>query len=353
MTAKASPPSVSSPHESVVDAVFDLEPAVSLRCIDSILAHGPTCQGLSPQQAIYLLWSRAALVGDVPLHERAPRVAPHPLPANLARDGIREFLRRGKGGSAYAAPVAADRLSEDLLKELQDAAWSPGSAAGTVVSGIQLLDALVHSLPPSLHVRLQGGTWELYDANKTPRKHAFGNRGKAKFPVRMQLRARGARMPWLTTFRSTPKGMVIPVPDAKALPPALKLAGAQQMKWVNDAAWKKLPLRGVLGSSAVGAAISFGPQLYFDAQDAHLFKDATSKAAWEDFALRTAKSLPTNVAGLVGGLVLGAAVVAIGAASAPAIIIVTFGGGVLGAALFNLFGLDDKTQEAARWLLGK
>jgi hypothetical protein len=116
---------------------------------------------------------------------------------------------------------------------------------------------------------------------------------------------------------------------------------------------KKLPLRGVLGSNAVGAAISFGPQLYFDARDAHLFKDMTSKAAWEDFALRTAKSLPTNAAGLVSGLGVGAVAVIVGVVSAPVVIIATFGGGILGAALFNLFGFDDKTQEAARRFLGK
>jgi hypothetical protein len=344
---------------STFDATFDVESSVAISWIDGILAHA--CKELSPADVIGLLWCRSALVGKLPLHERTGREAPHPLSDGLARQGIRQFLL-DSGQSRYAAPIA----TEKLLKELKDAAFGKGAIAGTAVAGLQLVDALAHSLPATWHVRLQGGTWELYDANKTARKHAFGSRGKASFPVRMKLRARGAQMRWLSGFRSTPNGMVAAVPHAASLPQALESSGANRAKFISDTAFKKLPVRGmpwgaargVLGSTSVGLAISFGPQVYADVQDAGLLANPKSKEAWRDFAVRTAGSLPGNVAGLAGAFAGAelAALVATGigvAAGAPVLVVAAFAGGVLGAAGFNFWGLNERAQEAAQRLLAK
>jgi hypothetical protein len=361
MITQATPRQVVAPMPQLtsLDAVFDIAPGIALRWIDSILSRA--AKDLSPQEVIYLLRSRAALAGTLPMDQRRALEAPHPVCEGLARSGVRQTVQQeraraiAESKARYASPLAPNRM----LDELWNAAFAPTNLMGTLASSAQMLDSLYHSLPATMHVHLQGGTWELYDANKSARRHAFGKYDKAKFPVRMQLRARGAKMSWLTAFRSTPKGMVAAVPGATSVPQALKLAAASRLKLISNAAYGALPLRGVLGSNAVGLAISMGPQAFVDARASGLFSDPTNKSAWKEFAAVSAGSQSGNLAGVVGGLVVGGALVLAASTfgvgiAAPVVILAAFAGAVGGQATFNAWGLNEKAEEAAaHWLLGR
>lgn len=241
-----------------------------------------------------------------------------------------------------------------MLDELWNAAFAPTNLLGTLSNSAQMLDALYHSLPATWHVKLQSGQWELYDANKTARTHAFGKAGKARYPVRMILRAKGAKLSWMSAFRTTEKGAVATVVGAKTLPQAIRAAEGGTLKLISSVAYSTLPLRGALGSTGIGLAITIGPQLFVDASSAGLFNRPADKSAWQDFALKSANSQSGNVAGMVGGaaaVALGIGVLAV--TSAPVLILVGLAGGLAGQAMFNAFGLNDDAENAARWLLGR
>lgn len=347
------------PQPTALDATFELVPAVALRWIDSILA--TSAEALGPQDVIYLLRCRADLAGTVPFGERQQRARPHPLCEGLLRTGVRQVVQHEGARATAQAQARFGRAptKDKLLEELWAAAFAPTNLLGTISANAQMLDSLYHSLPATWHVRLQGGTWELFDANKTARTHAFGKQGKARYPVRMVLRARGARMNWLASFRSTANGMVASVPGASSVPKAINLTRASTFKLISNTAYSALPIRGIIGSNAVGLAITMGPQAIVDAHAAGLFTDPSNSNRWKDFAVSSARNQSGNLAGVAagfaaGGFVLaGALVLGTAGVAAPLIILAGFAGGIGGQAAFNAWGLNEKAEEAARWLLGR
>lgn len=117
-------------------------------------------------------------------------------------------------------------------------------------------------------------------------------------------------------------------------------------------------MRGVLGGNAVGLVLTLGPQAYVDARATGLFSNPTSQEAWTQFAIASAKNQSGNLAGVAASVAGGALVVGVTAAfavtvGAPIVIAVGLLAGIGGQSLFNAFGLDDRSEEAARWLLGR
>jgi hypothetical protein len=347
------------PPPTALEATFELVPSVALPWIDRILA--TSAEALGPQDVIYLLRCRADLAGTLPFDQRLQRERPHPLCEGLLRTGVRQVVQHERAQATAQAQARYGKAptKDKLLEELAAAAFAPTNLLGTISASAQLLDSVYHSLPATWHVRLQGGTWELYDANKTARTHAFGKHGKARYPVRMVLRARAARMNWLASFRSTPKGMVASIPAGSSFPRAMKLTGANTFKPISKAVYSALPVRGIIGSNAVGLAITMGPQAIVDAHAAGLFSDPSNSNRWKDFAISSAKNQSGNLAGVAagfaaGGFVLaGALILGTAGVAAPIMILAGLAGGIGGQAAFNAWGWNEKAEEAARSLLGR
>jgi hypothetical protein len=140
-----------------------------------------------------------------------------------------------------------------LPASLQDALMSPTNAGGNIAGALLGLDAMYLSLPPDWHVRLNGGSWQLVDANKSARNHAFAKAGKAKYPPRMQLRIPRDKLRMVPPGATVRNGLVrVPVPGAgKGVPlsEALQLSGMNKVKPISEKAYRALAGRRLLASA--------------------------------------------------------------------------------------------------------
>ncbi len=266
------------------------------------------------------------------------------------------------GNQVGSASNTAKQASASLV-DLPDKIWRNvfdlGTHAGDALTAGLLLETLYHSLPLTWRIQLQGGKWELFDANAMSRKNAFGKSGKLRLRPRMALRARGVRLTWLIpNARMTGGALRLPAVGAKSIADGLRISGASKIKLIPSDTYNALKWRGALGGNAVGLLITVGPQTAMDAYNAGLYQDAGDKDKWADFAIASAKSQSSNLAGfgvgLIAGVVLTSAAVAAGVTvAAPVAIIVGFAAGVAGQQGFNAFGLNDRAEEFVRGLFGR
>ncbi len=306
-------------------------------------ARQPECNGQT-HSAIFLTGCRQDLRMVCGLPPSAPPRASYlPLP--------------GSSGKSVAAKPAQHSPFNTVLDRMPDAFMnsvsSPGNLAGNAMGGMLALDAMYHSLPTGFFVRVQGGEWELFDANKSARSKAFGKKGKARFPPRMMIRARNVSVPQL------PPGAVmrgnqlrVPAVGAKTVAEALRISRVNQFQPISDKAYRALAGRRLAAGTPVGAALAFGPTLYMDVNAAgglgRIYNDSEAR---RQFALASAKNQSTNAVGLAAGVAVGAALVAGGVASAPVLLVAGLVGGVLAQTGFVSFGGDEWAQDVMRDLL--
>lgn len=224
------------------------------------------------------------------------------------------------------------------------------NAPGNSTSIGLLFDSLFESLPLAWRVQLQGGKWELFDANALARKHASGKAARVRLPPRMALRARGVTMKWLTpNSRMVSGALRVPAAGAKSVGEALRLSGVTAMKWIPSEAHSAMKWPARLGGNGFGFVLSVGPSLVNDAIGAGLFHDASSSANWKDFAIRSADSQSGNLAGyaagVTAGIALGFAAGAGIAVAAPVAIVIGLAAGIGGQTLFNAFGFNERAKE--------
>jgi len=339
-----------------ITGTLEVESAAAVTWLDSLLEYPPLT--LTATEFV------AAAVWRSELTLWVPTAKPRPQLSNRGRQLLvmacqltglshTERFRANPARHKLHVPSAAR-----LAKEFWDALFDPTNLPGTAASAVQLVHAWLESLPLMWRIKLQGGEIELFDANKLARKHAFAARGKRRFPVKMMLRLKGARLNW------HPEGFVVrktgelrmPAPGAKTMSEALQITRSGRIKLISNVAFSRLPLPRVLGSTGVGLALTMGPQAIADAYSAGLFSDVTSRDNWNKFAIAAAKSQSANIAGMAaGGATVGAAVfVATWAGVAvPAVVVIALGigFGALGQAGFNAVGASDMFEERARSLL--
>lgn len=336
---------------------FALEPQLALAWVTELIVR-PLVE-ITPSGYVFLLGCYRDLAAACPgsTAERPPAQLPARGRA-LLQSAIREATQRNRdwieisGAASFVSRIktAWDRLPDEIWQALTASSNLPG----TISQILLLLDALYQSLPLTWVVKVQGGTWELYDANALARKHAFGKAAKRALKPRMSIRARGVRMPWLMPGARTANGAVrMAAPGARTVAEGVRIARAGVMKWVPKTAWSSLPGRGVLSGNAIGMALTLVPQAIADASDSGLLDKPTDTEAWNKFAIAEAKGQSGNLFGVVGGMVAGAVIVAAGVTCAPAVIIVSLAGGALAQAGFNALGLNDEAGKLAEWLLGR
>jgi hypothetical protein len=252
-------PRSQSTTDAFLTGEFDLHPALAVRWIDALLLYPPTT--LSVHEYVDLIgwrWGLGAATGQA-----ASAISP-PLSTRgrfLLEGACREASARDQNwansaGAPSSAGYAANpsKAVERLPQEIWDAVFGRTNPPGTIAQTGLLVDTLLQSLPLSWRVKMQGGTWEIYDANSSARRHA-GKDAKLKYPPRMKLRVRGARLGWLQSGARKSGGAVrIPTPGAKTVGDAVRIARANVMKLVPQTAYSSLPFRGWLGGSAVGMA---------------------------------------------------------------------------------------------------
>lgn len=259
--------------------------------------------------------------------------------------------------ACYVPPAATPdywaRSAARFPGALRDATYSPGNIAGNAMGALSSLDALYHSLPPTWHVKVQGGQWELYDANKNARKHAFGKSGKAKYPPRMMLRLKDAKIPEIPKNAFTRQGtMRISAPNARTVAQALQITEMNKFKPISQSAFDKLYARRFLTGNAVGAALAFGPTAYLDVRNA-----GGVSAIWNDrnardrFILDSAKNQSTNAVGFGVSILAGAALVAVGVTSAPVLLVAGVLVGIASQTGFVTFGGDEWVQDQVKGLM--
>jgi hypothetical protein len=361
----ANPP----PRTARLNGEFDLDPELAIAWLDALLARPPLDLSLDPHQIAELLRARNELVfhsGSAADRYRPAELHPMALQSlqrlfRRVSEEQRERLAQLRE-AALCEPRSAPEVPlpiflERFSAELWQAAFGITNLPANLSQAALFLDASYQSLPVALRVRLQGGQWELHDRNATARRNSRGKRAKARFPPRMALRARGVRLSWLTsglqTIQARGGGIRIDVPGTKTVADGLRLARLNSLKAISQTAYGALPMRGVLGSNAVGLVLTMGPQAFVDARASGLFSHPTDKAAWERFAISSARSQSGNLAGVATSLVVGMGFVALGTVSAPALIAVGLVFGVLGQALFNAWGFDEQAEAAARSILGR
>jgi hypothetical protein len=235
----------------------------------------------------------------------------------------------------------------------RDSLISRGNIAGNLLGGLVALDALAHSLPANFHVGLQGGQWELYDVNKTNRNNAWGKREKARYPAKMALRLNGANLPSLPAGATSRNGQVrILTPNATTVAGAMRIAGVNRFQPISDRAYKALIGRRVLTGGTIGAALSFGPTLAIDLHSAGgMGRVATNQQSRDQFLVVSAKSQSTNAVGFGAGIAVGAALVAVGVASAPVLIVAGLVAGIAAQTGFVSFGGDVWAQGVMQDML--
>lgn len=339
---------------------FALDPRLAMAWLTELIAR-PVVE-ISPAEYVGMLacyLDLRAACPDVP-RERLPAQVPARGRA-LIMSAMREASQRNPkwmdvtvpgGEHASATKSRPAEAWEKFPEELWKAFFEWTNIMGTIAQTLMLLESLVRSVPVSWIAKLQGGKWELVDANASARRHAFGKAAKAAYKPRMILRARGVRLPWAVAGASFRNGATrIPVPNAATLKEGLKIARASSMRWVSKAAYSALPARGLLGGNAVGAALSLLPQLGKDIYQSGILDDPSSKENWRNFAVGEAEGQSGNVAGIAGGMALGAVAVWLGVTAAPALIVVGLIGGAVSQAGFNALGLNEDAASGMKWLL--
>ena len=345
---------------SLLTGEFELDPELALSWVDGLLAN-PSAD-VSVLEYVDLIGWRRGLASTV---QRSAKGAIPPLPTRgrmLLDAACRQATSMNPDWAAGASPASArpgyaaqpgakPPALERLPHELWEALFGVTNLPGTVSQTGLLIDSLLHSLPLTWRVKLQGGTFELYDANASARRHAFGKDAKLKYPPRMKLRVRGAKLSWLPPKSHVSGGAIrIPTPQAKSVNDAVRIARANMMKLVPQTAFSSLPFRGLLGSNAFGIALTLVPQAIKDASDTGLFSNPTSSSAWKDFAVESARSQSANLAGVAVGLGVGAAV-AVSVTSAPLLILIGIAAGAGGQAMFNALGYSGEVADWAKQLL--
>jgi hypothetical protein len=358
------------PNSVRLNVEFDVEPVLALAWIDSLLAAPPMELALAADDLVELLVTRNELVRwgcGIPVRQRDPLlhvIALRSLErrfrqiARERRDQLQEIAAAERAQLAPALEPTLPPFLERLSDELSQATFAGTNLAANISTAALFLDASYQSLPIGVRVRLQGGQWELYDRNSTARRNSRGKLAKLRYPPRMALRARGVNLHWLTarleTLQARGGGLRIDVPGAKTLHGARRLARLNALQMIPKAAYGALPLRGVLGGNAVGLVLTIGPQAFVDARAANLFETPGDRAAWERFAIASARNQSGNAAGIVASVGLALLFTAVtGVVAAPVLIAVGLGAGVLGQATFNAAGFDEKAEAAARALLDR
>jgi hypothetical protein len=253
-------------------------------------------------------------------------------------------------------------LGDRFIEQLWESVFGGTNLAGNLAAVALLLDSLYLSLPLVWRVQMQGGKWELYDANAIARKNAFGKAARARLSPRMAIRLRGVRMTWLIPGSYIKNGVFrLPASGAKNVAEILKVSGAKTMKMIPEKTYSALKWRGAAGGNAVGFALTVLPQVAYDAYTAGLFTDPSSKEKWKDFAIEQADSQSANLAGFAAG-VAGTALLTVGVGlvmgagvtvGAPVAILVGLAAGIAGQTSFNAFGLNSHAKEYVSNLLGR
>ena len=323
---------------ALLNTDLDVDDQLATQLLDGMLASQSMIR--SPNDFIFLAACRNDLrqtcgLNPAPLppqcasHMRMLGISPAPMSSNAAKAGM--------------SPL--DAASARFPDSFADAMSSPTNVAGNLVGAGLALESLYHSLPPTWRVSLAGAEWELYDANKTARKHAFGKKGKAKFPPRMVLRARNAPLtvpPPNAKLRGTE--LRIPAHGAKTVSEALKLSRMDRLQPITMQAFEKLKSYRLAGR-ALGPALAFGPSAIADVHSSGLLDDATNRGNWERFAIASAKSQSSNAVGFGASVIAGAALVGVGVTAAPVVLVVGLVVGIGAQAGFTAFGLDDRARD--------
>jgi len=335
---------------------LEVESAAALAWLDCLLEQPP--QTLTATEFVAAAVWRSELAVWTPTAQPRPQLSSQGqqllvMACQLAEQSHTARFRANPTRHKLHLPSA-----NQLAKELWDALFAPTNVPATTANASQLVHAMLESLPLTWRVKLQGGEIELFDANKLARKHAFAAHGKRRFPVKMMLRLKGARLHWYPEdliVRKTGE-LRIPAPGAKTMNEALHIARAGRIKLISNVAFNRLPLPRVLGSTGVGLALTLGAQAFTDAYSTGLFSDVKSGDNWNKFAFASAKSQSANLAGMAaGGAIAGATVLLAtwAGVTVPAVVVIGLGigAGALGQAIFNAVGANAMVEDAARKLL--
>lgn len=265
--------------------------------------------------------------------------------------------------AGFAANTAQSKsLGERYIEQLWSSCFGITNIPGNLIGLGMGIESLYLSLPLAWRVQLQGGKWELYDANAMARKSAFGKAAKIRLAPRMALRLRGVRMTWLIPGSHITSGAFrLPATGGKTAAEILKVSGATSMTMIPESTYKALKWRGALGGNAIGFALTVGPQVLYDAYNAGVFTEPTNKEKWKDFAIDEAENQSANLAGFAAGVLAGTALtvgvtLVVGAGvtvAAPVAILVGLGAGILGQTTFNAFGFSERAKEYVSGLLGR
>lgn len=350
--------------EVTITCEFELDPALALTWITELL-YAPVPE-ITPSGYVGLLCARRDLAGlcaGTPTFRR-----PKPLPAKggiLLRAAMQEARQYNANWMQAATPAgvtAPKSFGDRFLEQLFDSVFGITNRLGNGLSTYLFLDSLYLSLPLAWRVQLQGGKWELYDANAIARRNAFGKAARVRLAPRMAIRLRGVRMTWMIPGAHITNGAFrLPAGGGKSVADILKVSGATSMKMIPANTYGALKWRGALGGNVVGFALTVGPQAAYDAYNAGLLSDPTNKEKWKDFAIEEAGSQSANLAGFATGLAAGAAlsvgvalVVGAGATvGAPVAILVGLAAGIAGQTGFNAFGLNERAKEFVSGLFGR
>jgi hypothetical protein len=350
--------------EAAITCEFGLDPALALAWVTQLL-YVPLPE-ITPSGYIGLLCARrdlAAAATGTPTFRR-----PKPLPAKgrvLIQAAMREATQQNAHWAQVTTPASntsRQNLGDRFLEQLWESVFGLTNLSGNGLSTLMLLESLYLSLPLAWRVQLQGGKWELYDANAMARRNAFGKAARTRLTPRMAIRLRGVRMTWLIPGSFVKNGAFrLPAAGAKTVADILRVSGATTMKMIPEEAYSALKWRGALGGNVVGFALSVGPQALYDAYNAGLYTDPTNKEKWKDFAIEEASSQSANLAGFGTGVLAGvlltvgvSLVVGAGATvGAPVAILVGLAAGIAGQTGFNAFGLNERAKEAVSGWLGR
>ena len=157
--------------EATLHGEFDLDLALALAFVDGLLLNPPA--NVTVSEFVDLMAWRRGLSEAAPGANRGSTpgfpVRARTLVENACRQATQSNANWATGPGSN--PGAASRPGiEKLPEEIWNALFAWTNVGGTISQSVLLLDSLVQSIPLSWRVKLQGGTWELYDANASARR---------------------------------------------------------------------------------------------------------------------------------------------------------------------------------------
>lgn len=342
------PPAVPRMPSTLLSADLELDEPLAVSWIDAVLDGQSLACSLDEGRHLYEC--RQSLL------EHRSDLAAVCRPTLRHLDALAMPAAPGAPGAAGArgapAPAPAAGLPS-LGAAIGDATISPANVWGTAVGSALAADALYHSLPAAWRVQMSGGRFELYDANASARRKAFGKAGKAKYPPRMMLRVEGAKMTWVNdAFAPHPRTGVQRAPvSGRSMRAALQLTRANRMVAIGHEQWSRLRFRGAASGNLAGAALALGPQAYLDARDAGLLDGGRTDEEWRRFVHLSARNQSTNLVGFAAGAAVTAGLAAVTVAGAPVILVVGLLVGVGAQAGWAMFGMPDRAERLAKQYL--